>query len=151
MIMGRSVLAWAVAVVSFVALAGQPAEASSFNHFNYDKYLPASLRSVIRPYLGKTSAAGQQAAAPTDHSAAPTPQGKSSCLSKEYLASGAVLFKDVCTGQWAINSTANPQRSPADENCLTKEAAGNNFVMFRDRCTQEWAMNALEPQAGPPR
>src|SRR5262245_40432337 len=45
------------------------------------------------------------------------------CLTKQYLETGAVMFKDACTNEWAINSTtATGQKAPSiGGNCLTKE------------------------------
>ena len=81
----------------------------------------------------------------------PAPENDTStCLSKEYLATGAVQFKDTCTGEWAINSThlAKPARSTPGGNCLAKDNHQNGVVMFKDVCTNEWAMNtAAEQQA----
>jgi hypothetical protein len=39
--------------------------------------------------------------------AAPVPVS-CSCLTKEYLPSGAVLFKDVCTKEAAVNPPGDP-------------------------------------------
>jgi hypothetical protein len=65
------------------------------------------------------------------------------CLTKQYLETGAVMFKDTCTKEWAINSTtANGQAaSSPGRACLTKENHPDGVVMFRDGCTNEWAMN----------
>jgi hypothetical protein len=60
---------------------------------------------------------------------------------KDYL-SGVVMFKDVCTKEWALHAsnvaaeaaTASPAR------CLTKEYPGTGTVLFKDVCTNEWAM-----------
>jgi hypothetical protein len=73
--------------------------------------------------------------------------GTTSCLTKEYLDTGAVKFRDVCTNEWAINSTdvANKASSVAS-NCLTKDSSQNGIVMFKDTCTKEWAMNTVDQQ-----
>ena len=77
---------------------------------------------------------------------------KSSCLTKETPQDGVVLFKDVCTKEWAMNSTSvNSQVvSVASRTCLTKEYPQSEVVMFRDTCTDEWAMNPPEQQAQAP-
>jgi hypothetical protein len=65
-----------------------------------------------------------------------------SCLVKQYLDTGAVMFKDTCSNEWAINSTtANAQPGTSTSRCLTKESQPDGVVMFRDTCTNEWAMN----------
>jgi hypothetical protein len=71
------------------------------------------------------------------------------CLTKEYLETGAVMFKDTCTKEWAVNSTAVTEKaaSSAGPACLTKENHPNGVVMFRDGCTNEWAMNTAEQLA----
>jgi hypothetical protein len=73
----------------------------------------------------------------------------STCLTKQYLETGAVMFKDTCTNEWAINATnATAQAgSSASRVCLTKENHPNGVVMFRDSCTNEWAMNTVDQLA----
>jgi hypothetical protein len=74
-----------------------------------------------------------------------------SCLAKQYLDTGAVMFKDTCTNEWAINSTtvtAPPGVSAS--RCLSKENHPDGVVMFRDTCTNEWAMNTSEQIAEAP-
>ena len=68
------------------------------------------------------------------------------CLTKQYLETGAVMFKDTCTKEWAINSTTatGQAASSAGRACLTKENHPDGVVMFRDTCTNEWAMNTAE-------
>ena len=78
-----------------------------------------------------------QAAAPT-------------CLSKEYLQQGVVLFKDACTQEWAMSTTTVATLAPADSSCLVKLHLQDGAVLFQDRCTSEWAQNpppAQEAQA----
>jgi hypothetical protein len=74
------------------------------------------------------------------------------CLTKQYLETGAVMFKDACTNEWAINSTtATAQKaSSVGGNCLTKENHPDGVVMFKDTCTKEWAMNTAERLAEAP-
>jgi hypothetical protein len=76
------------------------------------------------------------ATAPAANAAAST----STCLTKEYLDTGAVSFTDTCTNEWAVNSTEVDNKSPVVRTCLTKDNQ-NGVVMFKDVCTGEWAMN----------
>jgi hypothetical protein len=64
-------------------------------------------------------------------------------LAKEYLQAGVVLFKDVCTKEWAMNSTTLTGQvvSAASRACLTKEYPQAGILFFKDTCTNEWAMN----------
>jgi hypothetical protein len=64
-------------------------------------------------------------------------------LIKQHLATGAVLFKDSCTKEWAINSTKAAQRR-LDRKCLRKRRQSDGVVMFQDVCTGEWAMNTAK-------
>jgi hypothetical protein len=75
-----------------------------------------------------------------------------SCLTKEYLQAGTVLFKDVCTNQFAMNSTTLPSQvvTAATRACLTKENLQAGTVLFKDICTNEWAMNPPDQQAQAP-
>ena len=74
--------------------------------------------------------------APTPAAQAPAP----SCLSKEYLTNGPVLFKDSCTKEWAMGE-ASPTRG-LNVGCLHKEYVDGGTVKFTDICTKEWATNA---------
>ena len=70
------------------------------------------------------------------------------CLTKEYLDTGAVRFKDTCTKEWAVNSTnVDAKSSTVVASCLTKEKNQNGVVLFRDTCTHEWAMNTEDQLA----
>jgi hypothetical protein len=82
--------------------------------------------------------------------AAPAPAP--TCLTKEYLQAGTVLFKDVCTNQFAMNSTTLPSQvvTAATRACLTKENLQAGTVLFKDICTNEWAMNPPDQQAQAP-
>jgi hypothetical protein len=64
------------------------------------------------------------------------------CLSKDYL-SGVVLFKDLCTKEWAmIPTNITPQTASASNAaCLSKEYLQAGVVLFKDACTNEMAMN----------
>jgi hypothetical protein len=73
------------------------------------------------------------------------------CLVKQYLDTGAVMFKDTCSNEWAINSTpADAQPGTSASRCLTKENHPGGVVMFRDTCTNEWAMNTSSQIAEAP-
>jgi hypothetical protein len=81
-------------------------------------------------------------------STATTATTTSNCLTKEYLDTGAVLFKDTCTSEWAINSTdVDSKGSSVVRTCLTKDNNPNGVVVFKDICTNEWAMNTVDQQA----
>ncbi len=99
------------------------------------------------PASGGSAAFSSQAepSAPADAAA--------TCLTKEYLETGAVMFRDVCTKEWAINSTDVAKKVPAPRACLTKDSGDNGVVTFRDICTKEWAMNTRDQpgQPGQPR
>jgi hypothetical protein len=72
----------------------------------------------------------------------------SACLTKEYLETGAVMFKDTCTKEWAINAThvSKPAALGTSRTCLSKDVHGDGVVMFKDDCTKEWAMNTVGQQ-----
>jgi hypothetical protein len=70
----------------------------------------------------------------------PATQASEACLIKQHLATGAVLFKDSCTKEWAINST-HAVNHRLDRKCLRKSRQPDGVVMFQDVCTGEWAMN----------
>lgn len=82
---------------------------------------------------------------------APAPaRAPASCLTKEYLKDGPVLFKDTCTKEWAIGDAAENQS--VNPSCLRKDyLEGGKVVKFTDVCTKEWAMNPpTEQQANAP-
>jgi hypothetical protein len=170
MMRGRSsVLAWtAVATLSVATIGSTTTEARDFN---WSKYCPSSIRSKIEAYVSNRVSSARpkdEEILPTqagkDHATAPrnpataaastvsttAVAGGKTCLMKQYLATGAVLFKDACTKEWAINSTGVASRTANNRNCLTKDSRENGFVMFKDICTNEWAMNTLERKAEPP-
>jgi hypothetical protein len=75
----------------------------------------------------------------------PATAATTTCLTKEYLDTGAVLFKDVCTQEWAMNSTnVSNKLSAVGRSCLIKDNAQDGVIMFKDVCTREWAMNTVE-------
>jgi hypothetical protein len=89
-----------------------------------------------------TQLAGAATVAPAS---TPATAATSTCLTKEYLDTGAVLFKDVCTQEWAMNSTnVSNKLSGVGRSCLTKDNAQDGVILFKDVCTQEWAMNTVE-------
>jgi hypothetical protein len=70
------------------------------------------------------------------------------CLVKEYLDTGVVRFRDVCSKEWAINSIDDDAKaSKIRTACLTKQNNQNGVVMFKDVCTGEWAMNTAKQMA----
>ena len=167
-----SLLAWTgvVATLSLATMGSTTTEAGEFVPFKFSKYCPNSIRSKIEAQVSRVSFArpkdeGVVATQPMRHlatapgnsvtaagptistTAAPADNG---CFTKQYLATGAVLFKDVCTKEWAINSTSVVIHTAAGRNCLTKDNHENGVVMFRDICTNEWAMNTSERHAAPP-
>jgi hypothetical protein len=89
-----------------------------------------------------TQLAGAATVAPVS---TPATAATTTCLTKEYLDTGAVLFKDVCTQEWAMNSTnVSNKLSVVGRSCLTKDNAQDGVILFKDVCTQEWAMNKVE-------
>ena len=89
-----------------------------------------------------TQLAGAATVAPVS---TPATAATTTCLTKEYLDTGAVLFKDVCTQEWAMNSTnVSNKLSAVGRSCLTKDNAQDGVIVFKDVCTQEWAMNTVE-------
>jgi len=92
-----------------------------------------------------TQLAGAATVAPVS---APATAATATCLTKEYLDTGPVLFKDVCTQEWAMNSTnVSNKLSAVGRSCLTKDTAQDGVIVFKDVCTQEWAMNTVEQAA----
>jgi hypothetical protein len=73
------------------------------------------------------------------------------CLTKEYLDTGAVMFRDTCANEWAINSTEVERKvTRPTAACLTKDTNETGVVTFRDTCTREWAMNTPDQMAQSP-
>jgi hypothetical protein len=57
------------------------------------------------------------------------------------------MFKDLCTKEWALNTTdVAAQRASANQACLAKEYPRAGVVVFKDVCTNEWAMNPPNQQ-----
>ena len=103
-----------------------------------DVETPAKLANSYQP----AQLAGAATVAPVS---TPATVVTTTCLTKEYLDTGAVLFKDVCTQEWAMNSTnVSSKVSAVGRSCLTKDNAQDGVILFKDVCTQEWAMNRVE-------
>jgi hypothetical protein len=156
----------AVATLNFATIACATAQAGDLIPFAFSKFCPNSIRSKIETHLTRVSSAKPKdkeiasaqasshvAAAPGNRAAVagstvstPAVSAGNACLTKQYLATGAVLFEDVCTKDRAINSTSVASRRAASPNCLTRDSGENGVVMFRDTCTDEWAMNMSQQQ-----
>jgi hypothetical protein len=112
---------------------------------------PASAEPKVASTASTAAAAAEvaQAAGTANANAART---ATPCLTKQYLETGAVMFKDACTNEWAINSTTatGQKASSVGGNCLSKENHPDGVVMFKDTCTKEWAMNTAERLAEAP-
>jgi hypothetical protein len=103
---------------------------------------PASVRI---PNAATATSAAIPAKSAAESTSAPAAAATDTCLIKEYLATGAVKFRDTCSNEWAINSTKVTSKvATVGGACLTKETNSNGVVLFKDSCTNEWAMNTLE-------
>jgi hypothetical protein len=87
-------------------------------------------------YRRSSYSAPAYAAAPAPVQTAVAP---ASCLSKEYLPNGPVLFKDSCANEWAMGDAA--QQQSVNVACISKEYLQPGQVLFKDRCTGESAVN----------
>jgi hypothetical protein len=120
--------------------AAQPVKVVAPSKPVESKPTPAAEPTKVASTAGSAEVTQAAGTAQTNAARIATP-----CLTKQYLATGAVLFKDGCTNEWAINSTsAKTQSAASSGNCLTKENHPNGVLMFRDTCTNEWAMNTAE-------
>jgi hypothetical protein len=159
----RSLLAsLTAAALALAALSPHAAEARDFPSLNFIELRLEPILSKLESYGGGVSSAkrkdetiigqasGKIAPENPEITATATPPSKDTCLTKQYLATGAVLFEDTCTRQWAINSTAVTTHKPARRTCLRKEVSDDGIVIFRDTCTNEWAMNNSQHPADPP-
>jgi hypothetical protein len=111
------------------------------------RFHPTEIETAPKPANSyqPTQLAGAATVAPVS---APATAATATCLTKEYLDTGAVLFKDVCTQEWAMNSTnVSNKLSAVGRSCLTKDTAQDGVIVFKDVCTQEWAMNTVEQAA----
>ena len=159
----RSLLAsLTAATLSLAALSPHAAQARDFPSLNFIELRLEPILSKLDSYVGGVSSAkrkdetiigqasGKIAPETPEITATATPPSKDTCLTKQYLETGAVLFKDTCTRQWAINSTAVATHKPARRTCLRKEVSDDGIVIFRDTCTNEWAMNNSQHPTDPP-
>ena len=159
----RSLLAsLTAATLSLAALSPHAAQARDFPSLNFIELRLEPILSKLDSYVGGVSSAkrkdetiigqasGKIAPENPEITATATPPSKDTCLTKQYLETGAVLFKDTCTRQWAINSTAVATHKPARRTCLRKEVSDDGIVIFRDTCTNEWAMNNSQHPTDPP-
>jgi hypothetical protein len=128
-------------------LAARQAQAEAERAAAAARAAAAEAKRLSRPKVIYVGSPAPVAPAPV---AAPAPAP--TCLTKEYLQAGTVLFKDVCTNQFAMNSTTLPSQvvTAATRACLTKENLQAGVVLFKDTCTNEWAMNPPEQQAQAP-
>lgn len=174
MLMNRTSLL-TLAAISTLAVAGSTAAqaggrsfAPQFGHRGVGipvmAYIPLAQRRVVvvrqkddEPYA-KPANRPRPAAEPVKSTSVanaaistPAAAATSTCLTKEYLDTGAVMFKDTCTNEWAMNSTSVDNKVAAVvRTCLTKDNNSNGVVMFKDACTSEWAMNTADQQAQAP-
>ncbi len=111
----------------------------SVYHSYRDRYEPDSRR-----YRNQDRTKAPAIRVPSAQTVAAAP----SCLTKEYLQSGVVLFRDVCTKEWAMNSTTLTAQ-PVNRACLVKEYPQSGVVLFKDTCTNEWARNPEQQAQGP--
>jgi hypothetical protein len=100
---------------------------------------PFVVGGSVAPYAIAPVAYAGGAVAPVPPSAA-RPLAPS-CLTKTYLQTGVVMFRDVCSQEWAINGSNITNPAPTSSACLSKESPQNGVVLFKDNCTSEWAMN----------
>ena len=105
--------------------------------------------SLANTFSSASDGSGPPTIAPVASAATMAPAASASCLTKEYLQPGVVLFRDVCAKEWAMNSTSATSQVVSTETraCLTKEYPRAGMVLFKDTCTEEWAMNVPDRQA----
>ena len=163
MTIGSLLVSLTATTLGLAAFSPHAAEAGDFPSFSFMKFRLESMRPELESYVSGISSAkrknvttiaqasGKIAPETPEISATATPPSKNTCLTKEYLATGAVLFKDTCREQWAINSTTVARHKPGGRACLSKEVSDDGIVIFRDTCTSEWAMNSSQNPADPPR
>ena len=162
MTIGSLLVSLTATTLGLAAFSPHAAEAGDFPSFSFMKFRLELMLPELDSYVSGISSAkrhkknvttiaqasGKIAPETPEISATATPH---SCLTKKYLATGAVLFKDTCTEQWAINSTTVARHKPAARACLSKEISDDGVVIFRDTCTNEWAMSSSQNPADPPR
>src|SRR5262249_58632045 len=88
---------------------------------------PAVAGHVVAVPTGPAPATPAAALAGPAEPSAPT-EASATCLTKEYLETGAVMFRDVCTKEWAINSTDVARKLPAGRGCPTQDSRHNRAV-----------------------
>jgi hypothetical protein len=153
MTIGSLLVSLTATTLGLAAFSPHAAQAEDFPSFSFMKFRLESMLPELESYVSGSSAKRHKKNVTTiaqsgKISATATPP---SCLTKKYLATGAVLFKDTCTEQWAINSTTVARHKPGGRACLSKEISDDGIVMFRDTCTSEWAMSSSQNPADPPR
>jgi hypothetical protein len=146
MTIGSLLVSLTATTLGLAAFSPHAAEAGDFPPLSF-RISPAKPKNDIVV----AQASGDPAPASAESTGTTSPPPKTSCLTKEYLATGAVLFKDTCTRQWAINSTAVATHKPVGRTCLSKQVSDDRIVIFRDTCTNEWAMNSADHPTDPPR
>ena len=111
------------------------------HHHHHHRHLEYRYGSPDNQYVTYRPQPSYPAYAPAPAVTVPAPAAAppASCLTKEYLANGPVLFKDTCTKEWAIGTAAPTHAVVAA--CLRKEYVEGEKVLFKDICTKEWAMN----------
>ena len=128
MTIGSLLVCLTATALGLAAFSPHAAGAEDFPSFSFMKFRLESMRPELESYVSGISSAkrrkknvttiaqasGKIAPESPEISASAT---SPSCLTKEYLATGAVLFKDTCTRQWAINSTTVARHKPAGRAC----------------------------------
>jgi hypothetical protein len=160
MTIGSLLVSLTATTLGLAAFSPHAAQAEDFPSFSFMKFRLESMLPELESYVSGSSAKRHKknvtTIAQSGKIAPETPEISAtatapSCLTKKYLATGAVLFKDTCTEQWAINSTTVARHKPGGRACLSKEISDDGIVMFRDTCTSEWAMSSSQNPADPPR
>jgi hypothetical protein len=110
---------------------------------------PPPFPSLANTFSYASDGSGPPTIAPVASAGTMAPATSASCLTKAYLQPGVVLFTDVCTKEWAMNSNSAASQVVSTETraCLTKEYPRAGMVLFKDTCTEEWAMTLPDRQA----
>jgi hypothetical protein len=141
MTIGSLLVSLTATTLGLAAFSPHAAEAGDFPPLSF-RISPAKPKNDIVV----AQASGDPAPASAESTGTTSPPPKTSCLTKEYLATGAVLFKDICTRQWAINSTAVATHKPVGRTCLSKEVSDDRIVIFQRHLHQRMG----NEQRGPP-
>ena len=116
MTIGSLLASLTAATLGLAALSPLAAEAGDFPPLNFIKLGLEPIRPKLESYVSRVSSArlkdetiiaqasGKIAPENPEITATATPSSKNTCLTKQYLATGAVLFKDTCTNEWAMNT-----------------------------------------------